>query len=146
MRASENILSADLGDPDLHALCLRWAQWHREHGLIVPPLPKNILARYQPAKVRAAPTIGLSPVLSMLNTAINAQDDSPTKTAFLLFYLVPARSVKESAAALEISRDGFYRRVRRFRRRAYRAALALDQSAETARIMQAERYQTASIS
>lgn len=131
-------LADDLADADLHALCLRWADWHREHGMLAPPIPKNILARMQPAKVRPAPHIGLSPTLSLLNTAINAQDDGPAKTSFLLFYLVPARSVKESAAAMEISRDGFYRRVRRFRRKAYRAALSLEKSTETARVLHAE--------
>jgi hypothetical protein len=131
-------LADDLGDSDLHALCLRWAEWHREHGLIAPPIPKNILARMQPAKIRPAPHIGLSPVLSIFNTAINAQDDSPAKIAFLLFYLAPARSVKEAAAAMEISRDGFYRRVRRFRRKAYRAALSLEKSSASARVLAAQ--------
>jgi hypothetical protein len=134
----DNVLHEDLADADLHALCLRWADWHREHSMLVPPIPKNILARYQPAKVRPAPHIGLSPVLSMFNTAINAQDDSPAKVSFLLFYLVPARSVKESAAAMEITRDGFYRRVKRFRRKVYRTALSLEKSTATARILQAQ--------
>jgi hypothetical protein len=138
MRRDDCTIADDLADADLHALCLRWAEWHREHGLLVPPIPKNILARYQPSKVRPAPYIGFSPALSLFNTAINAQDDSPAKNAFLLFYLVPARSVKESAAALEISRDGFYRRVRRFRRKAYNTALALEKSAESARVLAAE--------
>ena len=138
MRRDEFTIADDLADADLHALCLRWAEWHREHALLVPPIPKNILARYQPSKVRPAPYIGFSPALSLFNTAINAQDDSPAKTAFLLFYLVPARSVKESAAALEISRDGFYRRVRRFRRKAYNTALTLEKASETARVLQAE--------
>jgi hypothetical protein len=131
----DHVLPDDLADGDLHALCLRWADWHREHGLIGPPIPKNILARMQPGKVRLAPRVGLSPTLSLLNTAINAQDDSAAKIAFLIFYLYPARSVKEAAAAQAISRDGFYRRVRRFRRRAYTAALNLDRSTATARIL-----------
>jgi hypothetical protein len=138
MRRADCIIADDLADADLHAFCLRWAEWHREHGLLVPPIPKNILARYQPSRVRPAPHVGFSPALSLFNTAINAQDDSPAKTAFLLFYLVPARSVKESAAAMEISRDGFYRRVRRFRRKAYNTALTLEKSAESARVLQAE--------
>lgn len=125
----------DLADSDLHHLCLRWAQWHREHGMIAPPVPKNILARMMPAKVRPAPRVGLSPVLSLFNTAVNAQPDSPSKTSFVLFYLVPARSVKEAASAMEITRDGFYRRIRRFRRRAYNAALALEHSTATAQLL-----------
>jgi hypothetical protein len=145
MRRTSNTLADDLADSELHALCLRWADWHRQHGLIAPPIPKNILARMQPAKIRPAPHIGLSPVLSIFNTAISAQDDGPAKTAFLLFYLVPARSVKEAAAAQEITRDGFYRRVRRFRRKVYRTALALEKSTASARVLQAERQQTASM-
>jgi hypothetical protein len=125
----------DLGETDLHHLCLRWAEWHREHGLIAPPIPKNILARMQPARVRPAPRVGLSPALSLFNTAINAQPDNDAKTSFLIFYLHPARSVKEAAAAQEITRDGFYRRVRRFRRRAYNTALQLEHSTASARLL-----------
>jgi hypothetical protein len=129
----------DLDDGELHHLCLRWAEWHREHRLIPPPIPKNILVRLMPARMRPAPRVGLSPMLSLFNTAVNAQPDSDGKTSFLLFYLVPARSVKEAAAAQAITRDGFYRRVRRFRRKAYSTALLLDRSTATARLLRAER-------
>ena len=64
----------------------------------------------------------------MFNLAINAQPDSPAKVSFLLFYMYPARSVKEAAAAQGITRDAFYRRVRRFERRAYNASILLERS------------------
>lgn len=139
MTRDNHFLREDLGDSELHALCLRWADWHRQHGLIAPPVPKNILARMQPAKVRQAPRVGLSPVLSTFNTAISAQDDSPAKISFLIFYLYPARSVKEAAAAQDITPDGFYRRVRRFRRKVYRTALALETHSATARELLTQR-------
>lgn len=128
------MLHAD--DSELDTLSQNWATWHREHGLIAPPIPKNILARMQPGKVRPAPRIGLSAELSLFNTAITAQPDSPAKTSFLIYYLHPARSVKEAAAAQHITRDAFYKRVRRFRRTAYRAMLALDASTATAKLQQ----------
>ncbi|SRR5258705_3051666 len=138
MAHDNHFLRDDLGDRELHWLCVRWADWHREHGLIAPPVPKNILARMQPGKVRQAPRVGLSPALSTFNTAISAQDECPAKTSFLIFYLYPARSVKEAAAAQEITPDGFYRRVRRFRRKVYKTARALDTSSATARVLLAE--------
>lgn len=116
-------------DAELDALCIRWAVWCNMHRLLAPPVPKGILARMQPGRVRPAPNIGLSAELSRFNTAVTAQPDTPAKTSFVIFYCYPARSVKEAAAALHISRDAFYKRVRRFRRLAYRAAAALEHTA-----------------
>lgn len=125
----------DLTDRELDTLCQRWAVWHREHGLIAPPIPKNILARMQPARVRPAPRVGLSAECSLLNTAITAQDDSPAKISFLIYYLHTTRSVKEAAAAQGVTRDAFYRRVRRFRRKAHRAMLALEAAAASVNVL-----------
>ena len=118
-----------LSDAELDALCIRWAVWCNMHRLLAPPVPKGILARMQPGKVRAAPNIALSAELSRFNTAVSAQPDTPAKTSFVIFYCYPARSVKEAAAAMHISRDAFYKRVRRFRRAAYRAAATLEHAA-----------------
>lgn len=117
-------------DAALDVLCARWVTWHRMHSLLAPPVPKSILARMQPGKVRQPPTIGLSRELTLFNLAVNAQPDSPAKISFLLFYMHPARSVKEAASAQGISRDAFYRRVRRFRRRAYNAAVLLERGTQ----------------
>jgi hypothetical protein len=115
-----------LTDDELHALCLRWAQWSRTRRFFgAPRVPPGVLARMQPGRVREAPDAPMSAELALFNTAVAAQPDGDAKLSFLIFYLHPARSVKEAAAAQEVSRDGFYRRVRRFRRKAYRSALAL---------------------
>ncbi|MBC8739030.1 hypothetical protein F6X40_19950 [Paraburkholderia sp. UCT31] len=117
----------NLNDNDLHELCLRWAAWCRSRRYLgAPRVPPGILARMQPGPVRDVPDAQMSPQLSLFNTAVSAQPDSPAKISFLIFYLHPARCVKEAAAAQEVSRDGFYRRVRRFRRKAYRAMVALE--------------------
>ncbi|WP_228939227.1 hypothetical protein [Paraburkholderia saeva] len=89
-------------------------------------MPSSILARMQPGSVRKVPDAALSAELVTFNVAVNAQPDSDAKISFLIFYLYPARSVKEAAYAQGITRDAFYRRVRRFRRRVYRAMLALE--------------------
>jgi hypothetical protein len=61
----------------------------------------------------------------------DAQPDGDAKLSFLIFYLHPARSVKEAAFAQGITRDAFYKRVRHFRRRAYRAMLTLEAAQDT---------------
>ena len=125
-------------DAQLHLLCLRWAMWSRSRRWFAPPpMVRSILGRMQPGKVRPPFNAELSPEMSFLNLAITAQPDSPAKTSFLVFYVFPARSVKEAAAAQGVSRDAFYRRVRRFRRRAWHAARALMQA--EARQRQGER-------
>jgi hypothetical protein len=117
-----------IADAALDAVCARWVVWHRMHRLLAPTVPKSILERMQPGKVRQPPVVGLSRELCLFNLAVNAQAMSPAKISFLLFYMYPARSVKEAAAAQGITRDAFYRRVKRFRRRAWCTACRLDRS------------------
>jgi hypothetical protein len=131
----------ELSDGELDALCLRWAAWSRTRRLFgAPRVPKNILARMQPGPLREAPDAPTSAKLSAFNMAVAAQPDSDAKLSFLVYYLHPARSVKEAAYALGITRDAFYKRVRHFRRRAYRAMLALEAAndADRARIQRGE--------
>jgi hypothetical protein len=122
-------MAPDPDDRQLDLFCLRWAAWCRTRRFLgAPRVPPSILARMQPGRVREAPDAEMSAELSAFNTAVSAQPDSPAKVSFLLFYLHPARSVKEAAFAQGITRDAFYRRVRRFRRHAYRSAIALTTS------------------
>ncbi|TDR04350.1 hypothetical protein [Paraburkholderia silvatlantica] len=62
----------DRTDSELDGLCLRWAHWHRTRRMFAPPIPKNILSRMQPRRVREAPDVELSAELSLFNTASNA--------------------------------------------------------------------------
>ena len=127
-----------LSDQQLHLFCLRWAAWHRAHGLIAPPMQKGILARLQPGKIKNAPVVVLSSEMSLFNMAVNAQPDNDTRKTFLIYYLFPARSVKELADACQLSDDAIYKRLRTFRKRAYRAAVRLDEVNRTARLQRPE--------
>lgn len=127
-----------LSEQQLHLFCLRWAAWHRAHGLIAPPMQKGILARLQPGKIRHAPVVWLSSEMSLFNMAINAQPDNDTRRTFLIYYLFPARSVKELASACQLSDDAIYKRLRTFRKRVYRAAVRLDDINRAARLQRPE--------
>jgi hypothetical protein len=125
-------------DAELHCFCLRWAAWHRAHGLIAPPMQKGILARLQPGKQRNAPVVWLSAEMSLFNLAVNSQPDDDTRRTFLIYYLHPTRSVKELAGACQLSDDAIYKRLRTFRKRAYRAAVRLDAVNRAARLQRPE--------
>ena len=127
-----------LSDQQLHLFCLRWAAWHRAHGLIAPPMQRGILARLQPGKLRNAPVVWLSSEMSLFNLAVNSQPDDDTRKTFLIYYLYPARSVKEMADACALSDDAIYKRLRTFRKRAYRAAVRLDEVNRAARLQRPE--------
>ncbi|MEM5326863.1 hypothetical protein VSR34_09680 [Paraburkholderia sp. JHI2823] len=116
----------DLTDSQIDELAHRWAAWSRTRRFFAPSIPKNVLAQMQPGRVRPVPDPELSAELALFNTAIAAQGDSPAKISFLIHYLALSRCTKEAAAAQGITRDAFYRRVRRFRRRAYRSMQALE--------------------
>lgn len=121
----------NVSDTELDALCLRWAAWSRTRRFLgAPRVPPSILSQMQPARVREAPDAPMSAELSAFNTAVAAQPDNPAKISFLIYYLHPARSVKEAAHAQGITRDAFYKRVRHFRRRAYRAMQELEAASD----------------
>jgi hypothetical protein len=101
-------------------------------------MQKGILARLQPGKLRNAPVVWLSSEMSLFNTAINAQPDDDTRRTFLIYYLFPARSVKELSDACALSDDAIYKRLRTFRKRAYRAAIRLDEVNRAARLQRPE--------
>lgn len=128
----------NMRDAELHCFCLRWAAWVRAHGLIAPPMQKGILARLQPGKQRNAPVVWLSAEMSLFNLAVNSQPDDDTRRTFLIYYLHPARSVKELADACQLSDDAIYKRLRTFRKRAYRAAVRLDAVNRAARLQRPE--------
>jgi hypothetical protein len=106
-------------DQALHSFCEAWAHWHRSRRLFAPPVPANILARLQSHKVLPPPDAVMSADFSYFNLAILAQPESDEKMAFYLFYIYRLRNIKRLAAEMNVTRDAFYKRVKRFSEAAY---------------------------
>jgi len=109
-------------DQELHSHCLNWAHWCHTRRYFAPPLPKNILARMQPAdRVATEPDGPMDPDMSFFNMAVHAlAADEPEEAAcFTLFYYHQMRNIKAVAAQMNIGRRTFYDRMKRFGRRAY---------------------------
>ncbi|VVE51611.1 hypothetical protein PCO31111_04758 [Pandoraea communis] len=104
-----------MNDQDLHALCLQYGQWCRTRRFFAPPLPRSLLAQFQPpGGLRVEPDAELIPEMSFFNMAVHAlADDHPEDAAcFTLYYFHDVRPVKKIASAMGISRQAVYKRLR----------------------------------
>jgi hypothetical protein len=99
----------------LHHFCLEWANWHRTRKLYAPPPPKNILARLIKPSSGEEPDARIDRDMLLFNTALNSYPEGIGKTAFYVFYLYHARPVKRAAEKIGLSRNGFYKAMRRTR-------------------------------
>lgn len=108
---------------DLHLHCLRWAAWRHTRRFYVRPNPANILARFQPASIGAAPDADLDCEMQFFDAAISAMRNDKDYLAdiacFWSFYVKRERNIKRVAADMGIGRRTYYDRVRRAARAAY---------------------------
>lgn len=102
-------------DQELHLLCLQYGQWCRSRRLFAPPVPQNLLSRFQPRQSSGVePDADLIPDMPFFNMAVHAlaethRDDS---ICFSLYYFHDIRPVKKIAAAMGVSRQAVYKRLR----------------------------------
>lgn len=121
-----------MNDQELHAHCERWRTWAITRRFFIVPGAKNILARMQPSKVSEPPDAELSPDMAYFHMALHALADMFEDDAkcFNEYYCHRAKNIKVVAAKLNISRDTFYERKRRFARKALSMAKSLKDFAE----------------
>lgn len=115
---------AEQGDENqvLHLWCMEWSEWHRSRRLFAPPIPKNILARMAgPLGGGEVPDAILSSDLSIFNLAVLGQEECRAKLIFYLYYIHRVRNIKMVAEKMDVSTSFWYREMREFRARAYRA-------------------------
>lgn len=126
--------------PDLHALCERWALWVRTRRLFVPPsLPPSLLgrlARKGTSRGGDGPDAELSAEMSAFHLAYLSQPiDSLDRKAFELHYYWRVHHIKLAACELGVSRQHWYRLIAAFRSRTYQQSLhvlAINQAAHAA--------------
>lgn len=117
-------------DPEfnLDELCWAWAAWSRQRRLYVKPsLPVSVLGRLRTKGTGRSATGGpdapCSAELLALHTAIRAQPvDAKDTIVFLLHYGEGVRNIKAASAAVDVSRQHWYRLLRAFRSRVYIAS------------------------
>ncbi|VVE90412.1 hypothetical protein PBR20603_04396 [Pandoraea bronchicola] len=103
-----------MNEQDLHALCLQYGQWCRTRRFFAPPLPRSLLAQFQPRTgAGVEPDADLVPEMQFFNMAVHAlADDHPEDAAcFTLYYFHDVRPVKKIASAMGISRQAVYKRL-----------------------------------
>jgi len=98
---------------------------------------EGVLARLQPSKNVAIPDAALSAELSFLNMAILGMEDTKDKAAFLAFYKYRIKNIKRYAGITNVSRQTFYKNVKRFRKAAYMRAKFLQRVHEANQSQQA---------
>ena len=109
-------------DQALHAYCLDWVRWCRTRRYLAPPVPATLLARLQPRSGPAREPNGpMDADMSFFNMAVHGLADSfPHEyVCFAIFYLHESANIKVIAADLNIGRQTFYDRVKRFAKRAH---------------------------
>jgi hypothetical protein len=114
--------------PDLHALCERWASWVRTRRLFVPPsLPPSLLgrlARKGTSRGGDGPDAILSADLAAFHMAYLSQpSESLDRKAFELHYYWRVHHIRVAALELGVSRQHWYRLVADFRSRTYQQSL-----------------------
>ncbi|AVF41566.1 hypothetical protein AL486_19115 [Pandoraea apista] len=115
-------------DQELQVLCLQYGQWCRTRRLFAPPVPSNILARFQPRECAAVePDAQLIADMPFFNMAVHAlANDYPQEgICFSLYHVHGFRPVKTLAASLGIGRRTFYERVRKFSERALKLSVSI---------------------
>ncbi|WJF91988.1 hypothetical protein QS306_14545 [Paraburkholderia bonniea] len=124
---------ADMDNVGLNLLCVQWAEWHRTRKFYAPPPPRNVLARLHTAGGGAEPDALADRDMMLFNAAVSAQPDDTAKAAFHAFYLWRDRPAKRMAGELGMTRDGFYKAMKRFRVNAYTACERMKRGAHTGR-------------
>ncbi|ENZ79609.1 MULTISPECIES: hypothetical protein [Ralstonia] len=116
---SDDQLKTD--DQALHAYCLDWVRWCRTRRFLAPPVPSMLLARLQPRTGSGREPNGpMDADISFFNMAIHGLAESyPHEyVCFAIFYLHEATNIKAVVADMNIGRQTFYDRVKRFAKRA----------------------------
>lgn len=110
-----------MDDQALHAYCLDWVRWCRTRRFLAPPVPSTLLARLQPRTGPGREPNGpMDADISFFNMAVHGLAESyPHEyVCFAIFYLHEATNIKVVAAEMNIGRQTFYDRVKRFAKRA----------------------------
>jgi hypothetical protein len=106
----------------LHLFCSEWAEWHRSRRLFAPPVPKNVLVHLAgPIGGGEPPDAILSSDKSFFNLAVLGQEECRAKLIFYLYYIHRVRNIKMVAERMDVSTSMWYREMREFRARAFRA-------------------------
>lgn len=116
---SDNELKMD--DQALHAFCLDWVRWCRTRRFLAPPVPSTLLGRLQPRSGEGREPNGpMAADMSFFNMAVHGLAESyPHEyVCFAIFYMHEATNIKAVAADMNIGRQTFYDRVKRFAKRA----------------------------
>ena len=122
-----------MNDQEISLFCQEYGLWCRTRRLFAPPVPGNILARFQPRKYGGAePDAQLISDMPFFNMAVHAlATDYPQEgVCFTLYHVHGIRPVKAIAASLGIGRRTFYERLRKFSDRACRLSVTIKQTHE----------------
>lgn len=117
-----------MNDQELRAFCGEWAYWCHSKRYFAPPVPPNILARFQKSRTSPKEPDGpLSADMAYFNMAIHglAEQEPDDAICFTLFYFYRFRPIKVLAAELKIGHRTFYDRMDRFARRAQKLAATI---------------------